>query len=169
METIQIHFTPLNQYFSLEHLELSCDYVHPSNKWLMYMYLREKRKRLIRRMFFIAFLVMLSVCSFGQKKDITASSNGITITDDIRLQQLGLDRKLELSKGEALQQKDWEEFVKQFQSEEKFRAKYFHQRDSTHQVFLNYTVIPYLNLGDTVIDFKQSQKEFTWKLKPKKK
>lgn len=116
-------------------------------------------------------LLFISVCSiaFSQKKDITASSSGITVTDEIRLQQLGLDRKVELSKGESLQQKDWEDFVRQFQLEEKLRAKYFHQRDSTHQVFLRYTVSPYLNPGDTVVEFNESPKEFTWKLKPKKK
>ena len=115
-------------------------------------------------------LLLISVCAIGQKKDITASSGGITVTDEIRLQQLGLDRKVELSKGEAFQQKDWEDFVKQFQKEEIDRQRYFRQRDSTHTVFLRYTVSPYINPGDSIAEFKQSQKEFTWKqFKPKKK
>ena len=127
-------------------------------------------------------LLLISICpiAFGQKKDVTASSNviaikcapcpGIAVTDDIRLQQLGLDRKVELSKGEAFQQKDWEDFVKQFQKEEIDRQRYFRQRDSTHTVFLRYTVSPYINPGDSIAEFKQSQKEFTWKqFKPKKK
>lgn len=117
-------------------------------------------------------ILCLSICSitFGQKKDITAKSNGITVTDEVRLNQLELDRKVELSKGEALQQKDWEEFLIQFKKEEIDRQKYFRQRDSTHTVFLRYTVTPYLNAGDSIAEFKQSQKEFTWKqFKPKKK
>lgn len=116
-------------------------------------------------------ILLLSVCSmaFGQK-DVTAKATGIIVTDEVRLNQLGLDRKVELSKGEALQQKDWEEFLKQFQKENVERQKYFKQRDSTHQIFLQYTVTPYLNPGDSIAEFKQSQKEFTWKqFKPKKK
>src|SRR6478609_5687044 len=117
-------------------------------------------------------LLLISICSmaFGQKKDITASSVGITVTDEIRLQQLGLDRKVELSKGESLQQKDWEDFLSQFQKEELQRQKYFKLRDSLHSVFIRYTVIPYINSQDSIANFKQSEKEFTWKqFKPKKK
>lgn len=128
-------------------------------------------------------LLLLSFCSmaFGQKKKLTTGTTnhdgitvecapcpGITVTDDVRFNQLGLDRKIDLSKGEALQQKDWEEFLKQFQKEEIERQKYFHQRDSTHTVFLRYTVTPYLNAGDSIAEFKQSQKEFTWKQFKKK-
>lgn len=129
-------------------------------------------------------LLLILVCSmaFGQKKKLTTGTTnhdgitvecapcpGITVTDEVRLNQLGLDRKIDLSKGEALQQKDWEEFVKQFQIEDIMRRKYFLQRDSLHNVFLRYTVSPYINPGDSVAEFNQSQKEFTWKeFKPKK-
>jgi len=115
----------------------------------------------------ILTILFLSICSlgFGQKKSVVASSNGITVTDDIRLQQLGLDRKIELSKGEQFTEKEWQEYYKQMAP----YVKQFFKRDSAHQKFIQNTVTPYLMPGDSIQSINIKETEINLKLKPKKK
>lgn len=129
---------------------------------------------------FTLLLLIASLICFGQKKSkkkfdnveksiTTASSAGITVTDDIRLHQLGLDIKIELSKGESLQQKTWERFVKQFQKEDSIRKKIWDERELFHNNFINYTATPYIPNGDTVKSFDLNDKELILHFGPKKK
>lgn len=117
----------------------------------------------------IFLFLLISICSFGQKTITTASSAGITVTDEVRLNQLGLDRHVDFSKGEALQEKDWQNFKKAFESDDQARHKYYRQRDSTHVIFINYSVSSYIMPGDTVESYEVTEKGINWKLKPKKK
>ena len=105
-------------------------------------------------------LIFILTCSlaFGQKKLMTGTTNhdgitvecspcpGITVTDEVRLNQLGLDRKIDLSKGEQFTEKEWQEYYKQMAP----YVKMFFKRDSSHSKWLNNTLIPHLNPGDTV-------------------
>jgi hypothetical protein len=103
-------------------------------------------------------LLLVSICSitFGQP------SQSITVTDEIRLEQLGLLKKIPLSKGELLTIQQHEQDLKQ--------AKQIRLRDSIYQViFLPNTIVPYINQGDTLQSWKKVGNEFHLIFKPKKK
>jgi len=54
-------------------------------------------------------LIAISICSIG----FGQPSQGITVTDEIKLEQLGLLKKIYLSKGELLTIQQHEEDIKQ--------------------------------------------------------
>jgi len=114
-------------------------------------------------------LLLLAVCSiaFGQKSITTASSSGIVVTNEVRLNQLGLDRKIDLSKGEQFTEREWQRYFKQMAP----YVKEFFKRDSAHQKFIQNTILPWLMPGDTVVEKSLivKESEISWKLKPKKK
>lgn len=110
-------------------------------------------------------LLFISVCSiaFGQKKTITtASSAGIIITDEVRLNQFGLDRKFELSKGELLTIQQHEEDFKRNGP----AVRDFLRRDSIYRnQFLPNTISPYINQGDTLESWNKVGNEIHLKFK----
>lgn len=106
-------------------------------------------------------LLLLSIClmAFGQP-------SGITVTDEVRLNQLGLDRKIDLSKGEQLTIKQHEEDVKRYAP----ILRAFLKRDSVYNyMFLQNTISPHLNVGDTLQTYEIKNNQIFLKLKPKKK
>ncbi len=70
-----------------------------------------------------------------------------------------------LSKGEQFTEKEWQEYSKQMLP----HVKMYFKRDSSHQKFISNTASPYLMAGDTVQNFKITDKEILLILKPKKK
>src|SRR6478736_7871311 len=88
-------------------------------------------------------LIAIFFCSisFGQP------SQGITVTDDVRLEQLGLLKKIPLSKGELRTIQQHEIDLKQTEE----MLKRFKQRDSIYQnMFIYNTVSPHIEKGDTL-------------------
>ena len=105
-------------------------------------------------------LLLFSGSAFGQQ------SKEITVTDDVRLEQLGLLKKITLSKGELLTMQQHEQDLKQTE----YVLKKYKQRDSVYQyMFLNNTISPYINPGDTLESWKKEGNEIHLKFKPKKK
>jgi len=134
-----VHFTPFTEEEYLKH----------------FIRVRDKLKTLLT-------LLLLSICSiaFGQP------SQGITVTDDIRLEQLGLLKKIPLSKGELLTMQQHEQDLKQVEGV----IKSFKLRDSVYvNMFLNNTISPYINQGDTLENWDKVGNEIHLKFKPKKK
>lgn len=109
---------------------------------------------------------MVSKCNAQKKEIVTASSNGIVVTDEVRLNQLGLDRKIDLSKGEQFTEQEWQQYLKTMAP----YVKEFFKRDSAHQKFVINTITPHLMKGDTIVNgsLKFEGDKATWKVKPKK-
>lgn len=70
-----------------------------------------------------------------------------------------------LSKGEQLREQNWRAYSKQVLPV----VEAYLKQDSSHQEFIKNTITPYLILGDTVQEFKMTDKEISLILKPKKK
>jgi len=107
-------------------------------------------------------LILISIYSIG----FGQPSQNITVTDEIRLEQLGLLKKIPLSKGELLTIQQHEEDLKRNGP----AIKSFFKRDSVYQyMFLNNTISPYINQGDTLERWDKVGNEIHLKFKPKKK
>ena len=119
----------------------------------------------MKTLFTIIFLFLALICVAQKNQITTASASGIIITDDVRLNQLGLDRKIDLSKGEQFTEKEWQEYSKQMLP----YVKQYFQRDSLHRKFLENTIRPWLAPGDTLESWRMVDGEILLKLKPKKK
>jgi len=105
-------------------------------------------------------LTEISICSIG-----FGQPSGITVTDEIRLEQLGLLKKIPLSKGELLTIQQHEEDIKRNDP----AIKAFFKRDSVYQnMFLPNTITPYINQGDTLQSWEKVGNEIHLKFKPKK-
>lgn len=74
-------------------------------------------------------------------------------------------RKIILSLGEMLTIKEHKNYVKQMAP----YVKEFFMRDSVNRKFLNNTISPYLQPGDTLESYTINEKEILLTLKPKKK
>ena len=104
-------------------------------------------------------LLLLAVCSIG------FGQPSITVTDEMRLEQLGLLKKFILSKGELLTIQQHEEDIKRNGP----AIKAFFRRDSVYQnMFLPNTITPYINQGDTLESWNKVGNEIHLKFKPKK-
>ena len=107
-------------------------------------------------------LIAISICSIG----FGQPSQNITVTDEIKLEQLGLLKKIPLSKGELLTMQQHEQDLKQTE----YVLKKYRQRDSVYvNMFLNNTISPYINQGDTLESWDKVGNEIHLKFKPKKK
>lgn len=122
-------------------------------------------------------IFLLSICSFafgqspkkkGLYSNAVSSKSPISLTTGTSIRDGSDESKFyfDLSKGELLTIKQHEEDLKQNSP----IIKQFFKRDSVYNyMFLNNTISPYINKGDTLESWKIVGEKIELKFKPKKK